>query len=392
MHTKSLLNRRRALYLGLASFAGAGAVGCGKILSQSQQLQAVYDPKRDFTVTGGASLKERAAAKGLIFGSAARYIDLSSNPEFAASFAKECGMLVPEWELKFGALRPSPKRFDFSQGDGLVEFAQRNNMLFRGHTLVWGQFMPDWFKNTVNGANAEELLINHIKTVAGHYAGKVHSWDVVNEVVDPSHGRADGLAKTPWLEFIGPDYIDLAFRVAREADPKAMLVLNDAGFEYDTREDEGKREARRVYMLKLLERLKSKGTPVQALGIQAHLEGITTGFNPKKLTNFLRDVASLGLKIQITELDVIDQKLPLDINVRDRIVAGVYEDYLSLVLSEPAVIAVLTWGLSDRSTWHSQYNARDDKAAVRPLPLDEQLKRKLAWNAIARAFDKAPKR
>lgn len=392
MPTKRLLNRRRALYLGLATFAGAGTVGCGKLLSQSQQLQAVDDPKRDFTVTGEASLKERAAAKGLIFGSAARYIDLSSNPEFAATFAKECGMLVPEWELKFGALRPSPKRFDFSQGDGLLEFARSHNLLFRGHTLVWGQFLPDWFNNTVNSGNAEELLINHVKTVAGHYAGKVHSWDVVNEVVDPSHGRADGLAKTSWLKFIGPDYIDLAFRAAREADPNALLVLNDLGFEYDTREDEGKREARRVYTLKLLERLKSQGTPVQALGIQAHLEGITAGFNPKKLTTFLSDVASLGLKIMITELDVIDQKLPLDINVRDRIVAGAYEDYLSLVLAEPAVISVLTWGLSDRSTWHSQYNAREDKKPVRPLPLDEQLNRKLAWKAIARAFDKAPKR
>jgi endo-1,4-beta-xylanase len=110
------------------------------------------------------------------------------------------------------------------------------------------------------------------------------------------------------------------------------------------------------------------------------------------LKAFLRDVASLGLKIMITELDVIDQKLPLDVNVRDRIVAGVYEDYLSLVLEEPAVTTVITWGLSDRYTWYSRFNARDDKAPVRPLPLDEGRKRKLAWNAIARAFDKAPKR
>ncbi|HEY9637572.1 MAG TPA: endo-1,4-beta-xylanase, partial [Coleofasciculaceae cyanobacterium] len=77
---------------------------------------------------------------------------------------------------------------------------------------------------------------------------------------------------------------------------------------------------------------------------------------------------------------------------RDRIVAKVYEDYLSVVLEEPAVIAVLTWGLSDRYTWHSQFNPRQDKAPVRPLPLDAQLTRKFAWNAIARAFDSAPKR
>jgi endo-1,4-beta-xylanase len=110
------------------------------------------------------------------------------------------------------------------------------------------------------------------------------------------------------------------------------------------------------------------------------------------LKAFLRDVASLGLKVMITELDVIDQKLPLDINVRDRTVARVYEDYLSIVLDEPAVIAVVNWGLSDRSTWHLQFNPREDKAPVRPLPLDAQLKRKLDWNAIARAFDKVSRR
>ena len=101
----------------------------------------------------------------------------------------------------------------------------------------------------------------------------------------------------------------------------------------------------------------------------------------------MRNVASLGLKIMITEMDVTDQKLPKDIDTRDRIVAGIYEDYLAVVLDEPAVNAVLTWGLSDRYTWLSSYKSRKDRALVRPLPLDAQLKRKLAWNAIARAVD-----
>ncbi len=94
----------------------------------------------------------------------------------------------------------------------------------------------------------------------------------------------------------------------------------------------------------------------------------------------------------ITELDVIDQKLPLDINVRDRIVATVYEDYLSVALDEPAMIALVTWGLSDRYTWLSWFRPRYDGSQVRPLPLDANLRPKLAWNAIARALDKAPMR
>jgi endo-1,4-beta-xylanase len=212
---------------------------------------------------------------------------------------------------------------------------------------------------------------------------------VVNEAFKLADGRSDGLRNTPWLQFLGPDYVEIAFRTAAEADPKALLVYNDYGFDYDTRED----EAKQTTVLKFLERLLSRKVPIQALGIQAHLRGKDRDkFNSRKLRAFLHDVASMGLKILITEMDVTDQKLPKDINERDRIVAGMYEDYLSVVLDEPAVIAVLTWGLSDRYTWLSQYAPRSDKAPVRPLPFDAQMQRKLAWNAIARAFDKAPKR
>lgn len=105
---------------------------------------------------------------------------------------------------------------------------------------------------------------------------------------------------------LGPDYIDLAFRTAAEADPKALLVYNDYGLDYDTWKDEAKRGA----VLKLLERLKSRGTPIHAFGMQAHLRADETRFNAKKLKAFLRNIAELDLKILITELDVTDKKLP----------------------------------------------------------------------------------
>jgi endo-1,4-beta-xylanase len=310
---------------------------------------------------------------------------LSVDAKLAAVFAQECGILVPENDMKWKTLRPTPDSFNFVQSDWLAEFAEEHKMLLRGHTLVWHEALPKWFKDTVNRQNALPILLKHIETVAGRYAGKIHSWDVVNEVVLPKDGRSDGLRNTPWLQLLGPDYIDIAFRAAAKADPQALLVYNDYGLDYDTREH----EAKRVAVLKLLERLKSKGTPIQAFGMQAHLWGDETRFNPKKLKVFLQEIAGLGLKILITEMDVRDQKLPVDADVRDRIVAGVYEDYLSVVLEEPAVIAVLTWGLSDRYTWLSEFNPRDDKAPVRTLPLDRRLQRKLAWNAIARAFDNA---
>jgi endo-1,4-beta-xylanase len=261
-------------------------------------------------------------------------------------------------------------------------------MLYRGHTLGWHEALPEWFEEVVNRRNAEKFLVEHITTVTKHYAGQMHSWDVVNEAIETRDKRSDGLKNTPWLKFLGPDYIELAFRVAAQADPKALLVYNDTALEYNTPRDEARRNA----VLKLLERLKSRGTPIHGFGIQSHLYGHETRFNPKKLRKFLADVASLDLKILVTELDVRDQNLPKDLKIRDRIVAAAYEDYLSVVLDEKAVIAVLNWGLSDSHTWLAQYAPRSDGLAIRALPFDSNLKPKLAWNAIARAFDQASKR
>ena len=384
MAKNRIFTQRRAFLLGVGAFT---ATSGARYLNN--QVQAIADEKRDFTVVGDKPLRDRAAAKELIYGAAATYSRLSSDANFATHFAQECGLLVAELELKWNILRPSPKEFNFAPADWLLKFAQQHKMLFRGHTLVWYGALPAWFAEKVDSHNAEQILRQHIKTVAGHYAGKLHSWDVVNEAVSPKDGRSDGLRQSPWLQYLGPDYIDIAFHVAAEADPKALLVYNDYGLDFDTRDDEAKRTA----VLKLLERLKSRGVPVQALGLQAHLGGdLRNKFNARKLRAFLHDVASMGLKILVTELDVVDKKLPKSFYWRDRIVAGMYEDYLSVVLDEPAVIAVLTWGLSDRCTWLSSFHPRPDKAPVRPLPLDAQMNRKLAWNAIARAFDQAPTR
>lgn len=384
MAKKTLFTRRQMLFFWLSMF-----ISISVLTSRSTSKPKRISPlNRNFVVSEDIPLGKRALIKGLLYGTAVYKNSLSSNPQLAAEVAGECAIIVPELELKWDFLRPTSTSFNFVPADWLANFARTHGLLFRGHTLVWHEALPPWFQNTVNSQNAKQFLEEHIKTVVKHYAGKIHSWDVVNEAINPSDGRSDGLRKTPWLKFLGSDYIELAFRLAAEADPQALLVYNDFGLDYDIPEDEAKRNA----VLKLLERLKSKGTPIHAFGMQAHLHGDKTQFNSKKLKNFLGNVAALGLKILITEMDVADKKLPVDLKVRDRIVAATYEDYLSVVLNEPAVIAVLTWGLSDRYTWLSEYQPRRDGAKVRPLPLDANFKRKLAWNAIARAFDNAPQR
>ena len=377
---RHFLNRRKLLQFGFgaAAFLGSPALAQIDRNCQMQQLDSSFSSS-----TFNQSLKQLAASKQLIYGGATDHRILLNDPDFASSWTTECGILAPENDLKWKTLRPHPDEFDFTAGDWLLSFAQTHNLLMRGHTLVWHSALPDWFEETVNRQNAERFFINHIDVVSRHYAGKIHSWDVVNEAIDPSDDRSDQLRTTPWLNLLGTEYIDLAFRVAFEADPHALLTYNDYGIEYDTLQHDCKRAA----VLKLLEKLKAQGTPIHAFGMQSHLFASETRFNPNKLRQFLTDVASLGLKILVTELDVADRYLPADIAVRDYMVAAAYEDYLNVVLDEPAVIAVVTWGLSDRYTWLAESQLRQDRLPVRPLPLDDKMNRKLAWHAIARSFD-----
>jgi endo-1,4-beta-xylanase len=354
------MNRRQLIYL-VAGF----------IAAQSKAAQG----------SPNVRLRDLAAAKGIIYGAECGVWDLSAHPDLARAIAQECAMLV-DGSLKWEFTRPAPYTFNFDISDWRAQFAKRQGLKLRGHTLLWHVNLPQWFYEIVDRKNAERVLIEHVQTLTQRYAGQMHSWDVVNEAIEPQDDRADGLRRSPWLDLLGEEYIDLAFRVAAEADPEALLVYNDYGMEYGNEDH----EKRRTAVLKFLERSLSKGTPIHALGIQSHLVGDQQDFDGDRLQRFLTEVADLGLKIMITELDVIDQKLPADIELRDRQVAKVYQEYLTAVLQEPAVIAVLQWGLSDRHSWLADFFPRSDGLPVRPLPLDARLRRKAAWGAIGRAF------
>jgi endo-1,4-beta-xylanase len=385
-----LISRRQALKIGISSVTALAVFSFGKLKVLSYLIYTLTDTsdnrprQRTFRVVGKGSLKNRARAKGLIYGAMpeADHLTFERDAKLKSLFIQECGLIVAG--VHWDRVRPSVSAFDFARSDYFTKFAIDHKMLVRGHTLVWYAALPDWVPKTLNRQNAKEILTNHIQTMVKRYAGKMHSWDVVNEAIEPKDGRSDGLRKNLWLEFIGPDYVELAFRTAAQADPKALLVYNETDLEYE--------EANQTATLKLLERLKAKGTPVHALGIQSHLNGERNDFNPQKFRRFLKNVASLGLKIMITELDVIDRSLPTDPNQRDQLVAGIYEDYLTAVLAEKSVTAVVNWGLTDRYTWITDRLPRKDNTPARPLPFDLEFQPKLAWNAIARAINNSPKR
>jgi endo-1,4-beta-xylanase len=376
--------KRRTFLLGTGALTGMGLVTASGRWHSKQTSVSAVPPTRNFIVSGKQTLRQRAVAKGLLYGAALQTKQVETDSAFAKAIAQECNIIVPESELKWRVVRPSPSVYHFASTDKLLSFANTHNMKMRGHALVWHEDLPSWVNSSLNSLNARQILTDHISTVVKHYAGKMHSWDVVNEAIEPKDGRSDGLRNSPWLTMLGPEYIDLAFRVAAESDPKAVLTYNDFGMDYDTPFGRKKR----MLVLNLLRQLKANGTPIHALGIQAHLHRDNPNFNPGSFSTFLQEVADLGLKIMITELDVTEKKLPTDANLRDRTIAAAYEDYLTVALAQPAVIAVLTWGLSDRYTWLSTAEPRPDGSPVRPLPLDAQMNRKLVWNAIARSLDK----
>ncbi|HXZ00860.1 MAG TPA: endo-1,4-beta-xylanase [Stellaceae bacterium] len=339
------------------------------------------------------ALRDLAAAKGILYGCCVQEAQLAARDDFTALVLRECSAIVPENEMKWQWMSRRPDEEDFSIPDRIVDFAARHRLALRGHTLLWYWRTPDWFKALPRGPGAEGAMVRRVTEMCRRYRGRVFCWDVVNEPIDVGHGRADDLRKTVFLDEVGPDYLDLAYRAAREADPGASLVVNEYGIVHDTPEADGKRAA----VLRLLERTKRRGTPVDALGVQAHLDVGGDPFSPVKFRRFLADVAALGLGIQVTELDVTDARAPAEIAPRDRLVADAYARFLDAALDEPSVGVVVTWGLSDRHSWIVRHESNDqgwrkDGLSSRPLPFDAALARKPAWDALAAAFRAAPAR
>lgn len=383
--------RRRFLTNGLAAGASALLNGCGHRLMQSESSSApAVMPATFRDVSGSRSLRAHAHRHGLIFGSAVIIRNVQNDADFRALIHEQCGIVVPTRELKWIVLRPAPDRFDFAAPDYLLSFAARNHMLMRGHTLCWHQSVPDWIQLPEYRGRARQLLVEHIATVCKHYAGRLHSWDVVNEAILPSDGEPHGLRRSFWYEQVGPDYVELAFRTARAADPHACLTYNDYGVEFDNPED----AERRRLILAMLRDLKQRDVPIDAVGIQSHVKAAQPYGFGEGLADYMDAIRQMGLEIYLTELDVNEDDISDDDQAaRDAIIARTYSDYLRVALANPAVRLVLTWDLSDRFTWLNSGPTHHRKQPNRPqrsLPFDRDYHPKPAFFALRDSFDHRP--
>lgn len=361
------LRRRDVLVgAGIAAFAAWGAGGA---------------PRLKPAITDDSGLRVRAARRGLLFGAATSTYQLGQS-DFADAFAREAGVLVPEYETKRDALEPVRGHYDFTASDALLAYARAHGMAFRGHTLVWHASNPNWLDDAAFATRDEGLLTDYIAKVMGRYRGRAHSWDVVNEAIWPRDRLKGGLRASPWLKAFGPQYVDIAFHAARAADPGALLVYNDWGCEAGAAEN----DRFRSLTLEFLAAARRRGVPIDALGLQGHLSAFGAKIDQEKLRTFLGEVRAMGLKILVTEHDVDDSGGPSDTALRDRAVADASRRFLDVMLENPATIAVLTWGLSDRFLETPGLRAMLSGYRPRMLPLDADLARTPLWSAMAEAL------
>ena len=293
----------------------------------------------------------------------------------------------------WNALAPA-ETYDWRLADAAVAWARNHGLRLRGHALLWHQTLPARLQACRSARQAAELISSHVRAVVGRYRGKIASWDVVNEAIWIGDGAADGVRRDLLHRLFGESYFEVVFAAAREADPAAELVLNEALLIH--REQEAQREA----FLGLAERLVRRGVPVDAAGIQAHLywdDNLPMGaLDPEASVTLVQGLREAGLPVVLTELDVFEQHLPNDGRCLDDRVAEAYEEFLTPVLAQSAVSEVVFWGMGDRTSWYNTYVRRvlPDRlqgrtTPLRPLLFDESYRAKPARQAVARALRSA---
>ena len=314
-------------------------------------------------------LRDAANMSGKLIGTAVQS-GLLRIPQYAAVAARHFNYLTAEYEMKMGTIAQSPGFNNFAPADALVAFAMANGMRVKGHALIWHGSVPSWV-DALPPADLRTMVANYIRDVGAHYRGQVPAWDVVNEAVADDGA---GLRDTVFRRKLGDGYIAEAFRLARQADPSALLFYNDYG-------GEGlNAKSNRIY--DLVRSLLAQGVPIDGVGLQMHI----TASNPPSTAAVaanMRRLADLGLLVNISEMDVRIREAPGALQARLELQKTVYKSIVTVCVQEPRCDAVTFWGVTDAHSWIDSQFGPDD-----PLLFDEQYAAKPALYGVLEALQR----
>ncbi|WP_432130236.1 endo-1,4-beta-xylanase [Streptomyces tendae] len=299
-----------------------------------------------------STLGAAAAQSGRYFGTAIASGKLGDSA-YTSIAAREFNMVTAENEMKIDATEPQRGQFNFSAADRVYNWAVQNGKQVRGHTLAWHSQQPGWMQS-LSGSALRQAMIDHINGVMAHYKGKIVQWDVVNEAFADG---SSGARRDSNLQRTGNDWIEVAFRTARAADPSAKLCYNDYNVENWT-------WAKTQAMYNMVRDFKSRGVPIDCVGFQSHFNSGSPYDSNFRTT--LQNFAALGVDVAITELDI--QGAP----------ASTYANVTNDCLAVSRCLGITVWGVRDSDSWRSEQT---------PLLFNNDGSKKAAYTAVLGALN-----
>lgn len=263
--------------------------------------------------------------------------------------------LTCENETKFSSVHAYEEVYNFRQSDKIADFAREHGIAMRGHTFTWHNQTPGWvFENATKEVLLKRLR-NHIQIVGKRYEKDFYSWDVVNEAIEDKTELFYRVS--PWSEIIGEDFMDYAFRYAKEILPDTQLYYNDYNETIDLKRN-------KIY--EAVKGMLDREVPIDGVGLQCHWNIYSP--NIDQIRAAIEKYAKLGLKLQITEMDISvyahndDGKVEKPTEQMLQLQAKAYGDAFALFREYKDIIDNVTlWGVADDETWLSNFPHRDRK-------------------------------
>lgn len=323
---------------------------------------------------GMAGIRACSNPARIKFGSAVAAESLKASILLQQALVRECSMLSFERELKWRLLEPRRGQWDYGQADTIADFCRRSQMKARGHAPLWHAGLPSWIDGTIKRNDLWRAIEAYFSRVVDRYGDIIDSWDVVNEALEQNGTRPGALREGLLPHILGDDYIALAFVLAKQLAPAIPLVYNDFGPEYSF--------AKTRSVLRLLETLKQKDIPVAGFGLQGHLS-TTMKIDQLSLKTLARELHAMNIDLLITELDVRNRSTFLDEAAVNNACADKLREFLEPIFSIAPPQSIVTWGLLDGYSWlSSKVYKVNGGLPQRPLPLDENGKRKPMWSVL----------